>query len=237
MNSKIIVCGTIGSVAARSFVDAKTNQTKEIIQFSLPYRTDVVKDANGQDVRNTKWCNVTVVKNDYYAKFGKGDNVTVIGEPNVEAYTKQDGTQGVNLKIVKAEITMNIPAARILPYEQSQAPTNPNVPSANPAQGGYPNPQRNPYPQGGYQAPQGAAPVNPGYQVPQGGSPYPQAPQGSAPAKPSYQAPQGSYQAPQSGYQVPQGGNPYPQGGYQAPMGGNNPGFTTPDISDDDLPF
>lgn len=224
MNSKIMVTGTIGSINTRQYVDRATNMTKELLTISVPYRTDLVKDANGQDSRVTKWCSTSMVKNEYNAKFTKGDNVTIFGTPDVEMYTKQDGTLGVNFKILKPEITLNVQGSRIMPYEQVknqvQYPSNPTVPTTpgaynpNPTQKPSVTPNANPnqvYPgnpyQGSYNPNPTAVPGATGAYNPNS------APKNAAPYNPVY-------------------GQPNSNGNYQQteiPF--------DPNISDDDLPF
>lgn len=224
MNSKIIVTGTIGSITTRQYVDRTSNMTKELLTISVPYRTDLVKDANGQDSRVTKWCSASMVKNEYNAKFAKGDNVTIFGVPDVDTYSKQDGTLGVNFRILKPEITLNVQGSRIMPYEQVknqvQYPNNPTVPGTpgaynpNSAQKPSVTPNANsnqvypgnPY-QGGYNPNNPTVPGTPGAYNPNS------ALKNTAPYNPVYgqQNPNGNYQQTEIPFD--------------------------PNISDDDLPF
>ena len=168
MNSKIIVTGIVSNVVTRQYVSQKDNQTKEMITVSLPYRKETTKDANGQDVTTYKWCNFSQPKNAFNEKLAKGDCITVVGEPNLEVFNKQDGTQGYNLKIMNPELSIHVAGSRILPYGQTTAPQTNNGQTAPQASGKTPTlPGANPYQ--GYNSQPGQYG---GAVPPQGGQPY-----------------------------------------------------------------
>ena len=157
MNTLLIITAALTKVERKNYLD-KSGAQKEFLTCSIPYKSDVVKDANGNDVRNTSYASFILTLNAFTQNLKKGDIVQVSGEPEISIYNGQKGA-AAELKIKNVNVKKILSADRVVPYQAgvpqyNQAPAaqtapvnagyNPTMPNAGYNPAGIPGQTYNP---------------------------------------------------------------------------------------------
>lgn len=104
MANSLTVSGLINSVKVHEIVSQKTGELFFLLNINLTESRYKGKDDAGKEVYSKQYFDAQIWLKEFPAesilsRFGLGFHITLLGELEMEAYERKDGTPGINAKV------------------------------------------------------------------------------------------------------------------------------------------